>query len=153
MGRSGLHAVCPHPAETWQSRLGSGSITSGGRMPLRSRDARRCGILAAACWHAACRNPPAWGIERFPPPHAGTWVAGRATDRASLPGHAWPVRPHPPFFYLSRVARSCIQATSGLFGCGTLSWSALLIGGVVRASTHFRTSAWPSTNEKPPARL
>ena len=50
MGRPGLQAGCPHPEETWQSRLGSGWITSsGGRpLPLRARDARRFGILAAA---------------------------------------------------------------------------------------------------------
>ena len=47
MGWPGLQAGCSHPAETWQSRLGSGWITSSGRMllPLCPRDARSAASL------------------------------------------------------------------------------------------------------------
>lgn len=55
--------------------------------------------------------------------------------------------------YFLRVERSCIQTMSGLFGWDWFRTRSFLIGGVVRPSTHLRISAWPSPNEKPPARL
>jgi hypothetical protein len=89
MGRSGWWAGCPHPAETWQSRLDSGWITSSGRMPLLFHEGRvkveaassrlpsmhpredaaatlpqrcsECGILAAARGHAAYSMGQAFG--------------------------------------------------------------------------------------------
>ena len=53
-----------------------------------------------------------------------------------------------------RVQRSCSQNTSLLPGDEKTSGTnpSLTKGGMVRPSCHFLISAWPSTNESPPAR-
>ena len=62
MRRQGLWAGCPQPAETWQSRPGSGWIASSGKMPLppSMKAERKWKRLLAAC--------PPWMSGRMPLP-------------------------------------------------------------------------------------
>ena len=57
--------------------------------------------------------------------------------------------------YFGRVVWSCSQATSTSRGTGQVEilYTPIWSGGVVRPSSHFLTSACPSQNEKPQARL